>query len=313
MKSYGAPQRRLTSRLLPSGAAGRGDPRITADVIALGGVYMRSAVSVALLLLLSSALHAQARRASDAAPDTAPPLFDSLVLLNSTRSNLQSHPAPAAHQGDNLVPASQLRIPAKAIKEYERARKAFQQNDVQASADHLQKALSIYPDFIDAHNALGLRFIELGDVPKALAEHEIALALDPRSAQTHQFVSFALLMLERIPEAETEARQSLDLDSHSVVARYVLGRTLIAERRVTPEAIEMLRASEDAFPDASLVLAQVHFIMGQTNEVIADLRHYLRAPSDADNKRKAECWVARLSKQPTLTGCSAEVAPPSFH
>jgi tetratricopeptide (TPR) repeat protein len=279
----------------------------------LGGVYMKSAISVALLVLLSAALHAQTRRASGGAPaNLGLPVFDYADLLNA-RSNLQFHAVPPARQGGTLVPASQLRIPAKAIKEYELAQKAFQQNDVQGSADHLQKALHIYPDFIDAHNALGLRFMELGDIQKALAEHEIALSIDPRSPQTHEFLSFDLLMLDRIPEAETEARQSLDLDSHSVVPRYVLGRTLIAQRRITPEAIEMLRASEDAFPDASLVLAQVHYTLGRTDEVIADLRHYLRAPSDADNKQKAECWAARLSGQPPQAGCSAEVTPPSFH
>jgi tetratricopeptide (TPR) repeat protein len=214
---------------------------------------------------------------------------------------------------DNLVPVSQLRIPAKAIKEYDRARKALQEHDVQASAGHLQKAVHIYPDFIQAHIALGLRFIQLGDYQKARAEQETALALDPRSAEAHQDLSFSLLLLNQIPEAEAEARESLDLDSQSVPARYALGRALVAQRQVTPEAIEMLRQSEDAFPNASLILAQLHFSAGQTDQVVADLRRYLRAPRDSDNKQKAECWVAQLSQQPAPAGCPAGVTRPSFH
>lgn len=275
---------------------------------------MKSAVSIALLLLLSSTLHAQARRAPSPAPSGASPHppFDALVFLDSTDSNLESHPARMAQPGGNLVSISQLRIPAKAIKEYERAQKAFQQSDVRASADHLQKALHIYPDFIQAHNALGVRFLQLGDFQKALAECEIALSLDANSALTHQNLSFVLLLLNRNQEAEAEARQSLDLDSQLVTSRYVLGRSVIAQARATPEALEMLRSSETTFPDASLVLAQVHFTMGQTDEVIADLRHYLRSPSDADNKQKAECWVAQLSREPTPAGCPAAATRPSF-
>jgi tetratricopeptide (TPR) repeat protein len=235
-----------------------------------------------------------------------------LVFLDSTPSNLESHRALAAPRGGNLVSVNQLRIPAKAIKEYERAQKAFQQSDVRASADHLQKALHIYPDFVQAHSALGVRFLQLGDFQKALAECEIARSLDPDNALTHQNLSFTLLLLNRNQEAEAEARQSLDLDSQLVTSRYVLGRAVIAQARATPEAIEMLRSSESAFPDASLVLAQIHFTMGQTDEVIADLRHYLRSPSDADNKQKAECWVAQLSREPTPAGCPAVATRPSF-
>jgi tetratricopeptide (TPR) repeat protein len=275
---------------------------------------MKSIVSIAVLLLVSPTLHAQPRRVPapvPSAPSQASP-FDSPVFLDSTPSNVESRRVPAAQPRGDLVSVSRLRIPAKAIKEYERAQKAFQQNDVQASADHLQKALHIYPDFVQAHNALGVRFIQLGDFQRALAEYELAESLDPGNAQTHQNLSFALLLLNRNQEAEAEARQSLDLDSQLVTSRYVLGRAVIAQAHATPEAIEMLRSSESAFPDASLVLAQIHFAMGQTDETIVDLRHYLRAPLNADNKQKAECWVAQLSREATPAGCPAVATRPSF-
>jgi tetratricopeptide (TPR) repeat protein len=219
---------------------------------------------------------------------------------------------PPPH-ADHLVPVSQLRIPSKAIKEFQRSEKAFQSGDLRTSTEHLQKALQIYPDFIQAHNALGLRFIQFGEYQKALAEHEAALALDPRLAQTHQDISLALLLLNRSQEAEDEARQALDLDPQAPASSYVLGRALVAQRRVNPEAIEMLRRSENAFPNASLVLAQIYFTKGQTDQVLAELRHYLRAPADPDNKQKAECWIAQLGQQPAPPACPADVTRPSFH
>jgi tetratricopeptide (TPR) repeat protein len=224
-----------------------------------------------------------------------------------------SSPRPSTATPKHLVPVSQLRIPSKAIKEFERSQKAFQSGDLRTSTEHLQKALQIYPDFIKAHNALGLRFLQVGQYEKALAQHESALTLDARSAETHQDISLALILLNRSQEAEAEARLALDLDPEAPASHYVLGRALLAQSRVTPEAIEMLRQSEKAFPNASLVLAQIYFTRGQTDQVIAELRRYLRVPTDPDNKQKAECWVAQLSQQQAPAACPADVTRPSFH
>jgi len=276
---------------------------------------MKKTILVLLAFLLTSNLHAQGRHRSGRPSAT---VNDGLTPLDpndpfaAIRPRAGSNSATPARPAADPVPVSQLRIPSKAIKEFERYQKAFHSGDVPTSVEHLQKALQIFPEFIQAHIALGLRFIELGEYQKALIEHEAALSLDPRSAQAHQDLSLTLLLLNRYQEAEAEARQSLDIDSQAVASHYALGRALIAQGRATPEAVEMLRQSENVFPNASLVLAQIHFAAGQTDQTIAELRNYLRAPVDADNKQKAECWVAQLSQQPSPTGCPAESTRPSF-
>jgi tetratricopeptide (TPR) repeat protein len=276
---------------------------------------MKKTILVLLAFLLTSNLHAQGRhrsgRPSATVDDGLTPL-DPNDPFAAIRPRAGSNSATPARPAADPVPVSQLRIPSKAIKEFERYQKAFRSGDVPTSVEHLQKALQIFPDFIQAHIALGLRFIQLGEYQKALTEHEAALSLDPRSAQAHLDLSLTLLLLNRYQEAEAEARQSLDIDSQAVATHYVLGRALIGQGRATPEAMEMLHQSESAFPDASLVLAQIHFTIGRIDDVIVDLRHYLRAPSDADNRQKAECWVAQLSQQPSPSGCPAEATQPSF-
>jgi Tfp pilus assembly protein PilF len=266
-------------------------------------------------LLFSLSLYAQGAQRRRVVGDPgringAAPVLDD--PFGDIRLRAESSPPPPAAHNAGAVSVTQLHIPSKAVKEFERSQKAFRSGDIRSSAQHLQKALQIYPDYIEAHNVLGLCFVHFGEYHKALAEHETALSIDPRVAQTHQDLALTLLLLDRPEKAETEARQAVDLDPQSVPARYVLGRSLVAQRHATPEALEMLHQSEVAFPDASLVLAQIHFTWGQTDQVIADLRHYLRAPVNADNKHKAECWVAQLNQQPLPAGCPAEVTRPSF-
>ena len=278
---------------------------------------MKKTIVVLLAFFVASNLPAQGRRRTDspAAPATIsgePTIFDAADPFAALHWHGGSNGATPARPAADPVPVSQLRIPSKAVKEFERSQKAFHSGDVPTSVEHLEKAVQIFPDFLQAHLALGLRFIQLGEYQKALTEHEAAVALDPRSALTHQDLSLTLLFLNRYQEAEAEARQSLEIDSQAVAAHYVLGRSLIAQDRVTPEAMDMLRQSENVFPNASLVLALIHFRAGRTDQTIAELRNYLRAPADRENKQKAECWVAQLSQQPSPSGCPAEATQPSF-
>jgi tetratricopeptide (TPR) repeat protein len=280
------------------------------------GSYMKRTI-VACFIVLLFASHVAAQRNLRRVPAGTLSVTESRTYLDSNdplslfyilgESNRTPTPRSA-----NPIPVTQLRIPSKALKEFERARKAFQSGDIRTSAEHLQKAVQIYPGFIDAHNALGLRFVQIGEYDKAVTEHKIALSLDPRNAQAHQDLSLALLLLNRNQEAEAEARQALDLDPQPAGSHYFLARALIGQGRFTPEALQLLHQSEHAFPNASLVLAQIHFTEGRTEQVIAALQRYLQAPPDPDNKQKAECWVAQLSQQPTPTGCPTEATRPSF-
>jgi tetratricopeptide (TPR) repeat protein len=210
------------------------------------------------------------------------------------------------------VSVNELLVPPKAVKEMERSQKAFEAGDVRTSAQHLEKAVRIYPNFVLTHNLLGARYIGLGEYEKALSEYRKAAQIDSNVAQTHQNLSFALLFLKRNAEAEAAARLALQLDPDLVSARYSLARALLGQGQITPEGIALLRQSEDKFPNASLILAQIRFQQNDTAGVIAELRHYLQAPPDADNKQKAECWLAQLTHAPRDVSCPV-TSTPNFH
>src|SRR5436305_3998913 len=122
----------------------------------------RVIVSFFVVLLFASCLSAQrnARRVLDGGSgigvshlslDLNDPFSPFYTRAESNRPSTPASPRP--------VSVSQLRIPSKAMKEFERARKAFQSGEIRASAEHLEKAVRIYPDFVEAHNALGRRFV----------------------------------------------------------------------------------------------------------------------------------------------------------
>jgi tetratricopeptide (TPR) repeat protein len=271
----------------------------------------RLLVLLAAVFLIPS-LHAQVSRRQtwqqQSNPDNT--AFDRVDPFATIHGVAAVNPNPAPSGG--IIPASQLLIPGKALKEYDRSLKAYNSGDLASSAEHLQKALEIYPQFLRARNALGLRYMQMREYEKALAEHQFAVTLSPADSDAHADLSLDLLLLNRNSEAEREARQSLNLAPQATGPRYFLGRALIAQHQFTPEALRMLKESENAFPNASLVLAQVYFTSGNTDETINHLRQYLRAPTERENQHKAECWLASLTGHPVDAACADVPARPAF-
>jgi tetratricopeptide (TPR) repeat protein len=86
-------------------------------------------------------------------------------------------------------------IPPKATRELQRSQTALHSGDIRSSAQHLEKALQIYPHYLEAHNNLGSRYIELHEYEKAAAEFQKAIDLDPRIMQPFNNLSVALFLL----------------------------------------------------------------------------------------------------------------------
>ena len=215
-------------------------------------------------------------------------------------------------EGAKPVSVGELLVPAKAAKEVQRSEKALQSGNIRGSAEHLEKAVQIYPDYVQAHNLLGTRYMSLGDYQQAVAEFQKAAAIDPNLAPTYLSLSVAFFFLGNYSDAEAPARRALELDPENTPTRYVLARSLIQQGKGTPEALDLLRQSEGKFPNASLVLAEVLFHRGDIPQTVAELHQYLNAPQDADNKQRAACWLAQLTQAALPADCSASSAPPRF-
>ena len=199
------------------------------------------------------------------------------------------------------VSTRELLVPPKALKELRRSQNALSSGDLRSSALHLEKALRVYPDYLEAHNALGARYFALREYQKAAVEFQKAIDLDPHTWQPFNNLSAALFLLQRYPDAEAAARRAIDLDPQNSTARYMLGCILATEKHNPWQAIEMLRQTQDKFPDARLLVAQVLLRQGDVDQAKNELRNYLQLPG-AEKKQKVECWLARL-EQTSVSGC----------
>jgi len=206
-------------------------------------------------------------------------------------------PTPGTNgSGGGTVSVNELKVPGKAVNELKRSDKAMHAGDIRGSVEHLEKALTIYPNLpAQAHNELGLRYAMLKDYDKAVEEFKAAASQKQNYWQAVDNVTKVLCMQHRYAEAEPVARRALEIEPGAAISQYLLGSILVEEGNYSKEATGLLEKTKAEHPRAWLFLAKAAEERGQPEVAEEELREYLR--SRELDKRQAEDWLARLEKQ----------------
>ncbi len=122
------------------------------------------------------------------------------------------------------------------------------------AAPEFEMAVSIDPQYEDAHNNLGVAFASLGQTDRAIFEYRSALWLDPDFAEAHYNLGFEYAAKDRFDSAIAEYKKALRTKPDYVDAHYNLG----------------------------IAYASV----GQTDMAIAEYREALRLNPDFDEARR---------------------------
>jgi thioredoxin-like negative regulator of GroEL len=208
---------------------------------------------------------------------------------------LNTSVVPPASAPTGTIDQRELRIPDKAIREFDRSMKAFDSGDFRAAANHLEKATKIAPDFVQAHNNLGSMYINLKEYDRAIDELQKTIALRPNLETPYHNLAMLMILLQRLPEAEAAARQVLELQPQQSGARFTLGRILVMQKQYTTEAVRLLTDASPEIPAARLPLANVLQHRGETDRAIAELRAYLQNP-DPGKKDRVQTWLSQLTQ-----------------
>ena len=187
----------------------------------------------------------------------------------------------------------QHKVPKAARKQFEKALDAAQANDSDRAVKHLQKAIEIDPEYMEAYNNLGARYLHLNRVEQALECFEKALKLDPGAPEPAANAAMSLLRLKRLEEAEKAAARALEIDQQSPLASLVRGTALAALGREPDEAVRLLDRAADRYPVARLTAARVLAQSGDKQNARQKIERYL-ASGDQQYKTEAQTLLARL-------------------
>jgi Ca-activated chloride channel homolog len=113
------------------------------------------------------------------------------------------------------------KAPDRARREYEKGARFLIQKNFSGAIEELKKAVSIYPSFVTAHNALGSAYLNLGQNEQAQAEFSQAVALDDHLPYSYLNLGWAQLALKDFPSAQAsiqKASKLAPLDLHLLMA-----------------------------------------------------------------------------------------------
>ena len=184
------------------------------------------------------------------------------------------------HSVGNRLPSSETvtlhelshHVPGRAVKEFERARKATNEGEKENAIAHYHKAIAADPEFFAAINNLGVTYLDLNRVDVAIEQFTKAIAVDPHAPLPEANLAIAYLRQGLIADAERAARRAVDLDRVGRYGQLVLGASLIMKGNFTLEAERSLTQAAQEYAVARVWLAIGFSARGD----IANARDHLR-------------------------------------
>ncbi len=131
------------------------------------------------------------------------------------------------------------------------------------AAAHFRRAISVAPDFVEAHNGLGSALRELDRREDAIEHYRRALALAPEYALAHANLAAVLHESGHFGEAIVHARRAAELEPGDAEAHASVGKALAALRqdedaiRAFQKAIALAPNRADFYVDLGAVLARL--------------------------------------------------------
>jgi len=108
--------------------------------------------------------------------------FAQKVLEEQNRKSEEQRKQQQKLVDSGTVSALDLQAPGKAVSEFNKGADLLQHQKSREAIAHLEKAITVFPKFISAHNDLGLAYQDLDETEHAKHEFELAAKLDDKFA-----------------------------------------------------------------------------------------------------------------------------------
>lgn len=192
---------------------------------------------------------------------------------------LKSTAAGESRGNGDSVSVHELKIPGKALREFQKGLQEMARNDFDEAHAQLQKAVQAFPDYYEAYYYLGALEMRQGQREEALQAFQKSIDLSGGRYAAAEFGMGYLLYLEgKAREAEVVIRRGLEVDGNSPSGYAILGliqlrQTQIDEAEKSAEAALRRNAN---YALAYLVLADVQACRKNYEMQLRELEVYLK-------------------------------------
>lgn len=173
-------------------------------------------------------------------------------------------------------------VPPEARKEFEKGLVALlNDKKFDEGISHLEKAIKIYPPFIEAQLRLGAAYMDLHQWDKAEQALKRALEIDPKAVNAHFALGAMYLTQKRFDEAAKVLLRGLEIENRSWQGHFNLGRVYYT-RNAPGDLVKAARQVavtlqlNPGFAEAHLLAGNIWVRANHPAEALLEFQEYLR-------------------------------------
>jgi tetratricopeptide (TPR) repeat protein len=190
------------------------------------------------------------------------------------------------------------RVPLEAQEEFEKGRGALALKDTTKALAHLEKAVTLYPDFYEAQFLLGTTYVTERKLKEAERALRRALKLKPESAPALFALGEVYRREKRYREAAKLIEEGLRLDENSWQGHFTLARLYWETgdiKRAAPSIGHTLKLKPD-FAEAHLLAGNILLKLDVPERALVEYEEYLRLAPKGEFAEQTRQLIEKLKK-----------------
>lgn len=205
--------------------------------------------------------------------------------------------ASGTGSGSATVSATELRVPEKARKEYEKAEEAFKKQKENEAREHCDKALKADPTYSRALSLSALLDVMGNKLDSARAKAEESVKSDPGYGMGYVVLGAIYNTLQRYDDAARTLNAALPLVPNAWQAHFELSRALLGKgeyHEALRESDRTLQGAPENYAPAHLLRAHVLLGLKAYTEAVAELEKCIGADPNGVNSEEARRTLGQV-------------------
>jgi tetratricopeptide (TPR) repeat protein len=202
--------------------------------------------------------------------------------------------------GSSTVSASDLKVPEKASKEFDKATKLIARQEWQKAIDQLNKALALYPSYAEAYTNLGVVYSRLGDSEKEREALRKAIAANDHFAPALVNLARMEMKEHNFAGAEVHLQQANAADPTDARTLALLAQVQLLDRHyedAIASADKVHTMSHGSYPLVHYVAARACERLNRLSDAVSELKLFLTEEPSGDRAAAARQEMAAIQKQ----------------
>ena len=192
-----------------------------------------------------------------------------------------------------------LAAPRKARSEYEKGIEALYKKSFDSAVAHLEKAVSIFPQYVSAHNALGTAFMNLNKNENARTEFQTATSLDDHLPYSYRNLGRAALALGDFPASIAALQKASSISPLDLKLRVLLAYVQLMNKDYPAVIATAQQVHEQKHDQASTVhylAAAAWQAQHKLPEAQSELQLFLLETPDSPNAAQTRRVIAQMEE-----------------